>query len=207
LPPSRKFEKALFKQGFRMVAGVDEAGRGPLAGPVVAAAVIFSPDVKKIKGLRDSKKLQPHVREELYAEIAARAQGIGIGMVGEKVIDEINILRATFLAMRLAISNLSVTPDHILVDGKSRIPKIRIPQTPIIGGDDISHSVAAASIVAKVTRDMIMDDVALIYPGWGFERHKGYGTEEHISKLFKKGPLPIHRKTFEPVCLILGRYA
>jgi ribonuclease HII len=207
LPPSIRFEKALFKQGFKSVAGVDEAGRGPLAGPVVAAAVVFPPGAVKIKGLRDSKKLLPRVREELYAEIAARAQGIGIGMVGEKIIDEINILKATFLAMRQAISNLSMPPDHILVDGKSRIPKIRIPQTPIIGGDDIAQSVAAASVVAKVTRDMIMKDVALIYPGWGFERHKGYGTEEHISLLFKKGPLPIHRKTFEPVSFILGRFA
>ena len=202
-PPSLRHEKNLLRRGFKTVAGVDEAGRGPLAGPVVAAAVIFPHDVK-IKGLRDSKVLSPRTREKLHKEILKKAVSVGIGIVGEAAIDEINILRATFQAMRDAIEGLGTKPDHILVDGRHKIPCVPAPQLPIVGGDDISSSIAAASIVAKVTRDRMMIDLERLYPGWGFAKHKGYGTKGHFKALKEKGISPIHRMTFEPVAGMLS---
>jgi ribonuclease HII len=198
IPPSLRYERNLLKKGFGYVAGVDEVGRGPLAGPVVAAAVILPPD-KKIKGIKDSKQLPQALREELYHKIFAHSIGVSIGVVSERIIDEINILNATYLAMRDAISRLPVCPDHVLVDGKGRIRSLDTIQTSITSGDDISTSIAAASIIAKVTRDRIMDRLEVIYPGYNFAGHKGYGTEEHLRILKKKGPSPIHRRSFEPV--------
>ena len=202
-PPSFEYEKRIKNRGFKLIAGVDEAGRGPLAGPVVAAAVIFT-STKKIKGLKDSKKLSPSTRERLYQEILDIATSVGVGIVSEQVIDEFNILNATLLAMHEAIQRLSATPDHILIDGKKILQWLAITQTAVPYGDNISATIAAASIVAKVTRDRIMNRLSNIYPGYGFSRHKGYGTAEHIKILKRRGPLPIHRKTFQPVFGLLG---
>lgn len=206
MPPSKRFEKALYEKGLKLVAGVDEAGRGPLAGPVVAAAVIL-PKNFSIKGLRDSKKLTPKTREKFCVRILKAARSVGIGVIDEKTIDRINILNATHLAMREAVLNLNVFPDHILVDGNFRIKGLKIPQTPIVGGDDRASAIACASIVAKVSRDKMMEEYCRMYPGYKFSKHKGYGTREHFRILKEKGPSPIHRKTFEPVCSILGRFA
>jgi len=195
VPPSVRLERRLIKEGYERIAGVDEAGRGPLAGPVVAAAVMLPHDIH-IKGLKDSKKLSPKKREKLYKEIFKKAKSVGIGVIGEGKIDEVNIHQASFIAMKVAIKSLSPSPDIVLVDGRHKIPATNISQKAIVGGDDIVSSIAAASIIAKVTRDAIMLDLAKKYPGWGFARHKGYGTAEHIRLLKKKGPLPIHRKTF-----------
>ncbi len=196
--PNFHREQKLLEQGCALVAGVDEAGRGPLAGPVVAAAVIFSPHVK-IKGLKNSKLLTPKFREELFEQIVSASKSFGIGVVSERVIDEINILQASLLAMHIAISKLSVAPHHILIDGINKVKSIAIPQTTIIEGDNISASIAAASVVAKVTRDRIMRGLDTMFPDYGLSRHMGYGTEEHLAALKKNGPLPIHRRTFAPV--------
>ena len=182
---------------FALICGIDEAGRGPFAGPVAAGAVILDltdPD-KEILYLNDSKKLSEKKREQLYKEIKEKAVAIGIGLVDNHEIDEINILQATYKAMRLAISSLPVRPDFILADAV-HIPDIDIPQEGIIKGDAKSVSIAAASIVAKVTRDHIMLEYDKLYPEYGFASHKGYGTKAHIEALKKYGPLDIHRKTF-----------
>jgi len=197
-PPSFRYERALKKKGFNLVCGIDEAGRGPLAGPVVAAAVIFPSEVR-IKGLRDSKKLTPKKRNILYEQIMKSAESVGVGIVNEKVIDSVNIFNAAFLAMKAAILELKSAPDHIVVDGRHKIPAITIPQTAVVGGDDICSSVAAASIIAKVTRDSIMVKLDKRYPGFGFAKHKGYGTARHLALLKKKGPTPIHRRSYMPV--------
>ncbi len=186
------YEKAY--RSFQAICGVDEAGRGPLAGPVVAGAVILPVD-RQILYLNDSKKLSPKKREELYEEIMACAASVGIGVVGPEKIDEINILQATYEAMRLAISALAVQPDLLLNDAVT-IPGINIRQIPIVKGDAKSVSIAAASIVAKVTRDRMMEKYDKEMPGYGFAAHKGYGTRAHIEALKKLGPSPIHRKTF-----------
>lgn len=179
---------------YRYIAGVDEAGRGPLAGPVVAATVILKPD-DPIYYVNDSKKLSASMRKQLYEEIVERAAFYGIGMIGEQRIDEINILQATYEAMREAISQLKVVPNLLLNDAVI-IPKLDVEQVKIIKGDSKSLSIAAASILAKVTRDRIMEAYDELYPMYGFASHKGYGSEEHIRAIRKYGPCPIHRNSF-----------
>ena len=179
---------------YRCICGIDEAGRGPLAGPVVAGAVILPADCE-ILYLNDSKKLSEKKRELLYDEIYEKAVAIGIGMSSEEVIDEINILQATYKAMQQAISKLSIKPDLLLNDAVT-IPDVEIEQIPIIKGDAKSASIAAASIVAKVTRDRMMKEYDIIYPGYDFAKNKGYGTKAHIEGIKKQGICDIHRRTF-----------
>ncbi len=176
------------------ICGIDEAGRGPLCGPVVAAAVIL-PDEYNILYINDSKKLGETKREEVYKEIDKYAVAYGVGIVSPERIDEINILQATYEAMRTAIHKLSVTPDILLNDAVT-IPMVDIKQVPIIKGDAKSQSIAAASIVAKVTRDHLMEEYDKLYPEYGFAKHKGYGTAAHIKAIKEYGPCPIHRRTF-----------
>lgn len=176
------------------VCGIDEAGRGPLCGPVVAATVIL-PDEYNILYINDSKKLSETKREEVYKEIDKYAVAYGVGIVSPERIDEINILQATYEAMRTAIHKLSVTPDILLNDAVT-IPMVDIKQVPIIKGDAKSQSIAAASIVAKVTRDHLMEEYDKLYPEYGFAKHKGYGTAAHIKAIKEYGPCPIHRRTF-----------
>ena len=179
---------------YTYICGIDEAGRGPFAGPVVAAAVILPKDCD-ILYLNDSKKLSEKKRELLYDEIYEKAVAIGIGMSSEEVIDEINILQATYKAMQQAISKLSIKPDLLLNDAVT-IPDVEIEQIPIIKGDAKSASIAAASIVAKVTRDRMMKEYDIIYPGYDFAKNKGYGTKAHIEGIKKQGICDIHRRTF-----------
>ena len=179
---------------YTYICGVDEAGRGPFAGPVVAGAVILDPG-KEILYLNDSKKLSEKKREELYEEIMEKAISVGVGMVDNKVIDEINILQATYLAMQKAIAALDPQPDFILADAVT-IPGITIPQTGIIKGDAKSVSIAAGSIIAKVTRDRLCLEYDRLYPEYGFASHKGYGTAAHREAIRKYGPLDIHRRSF-----------
>ena len=181
-------------RGYTRLAGIDEAGRGPLAGPVVASAVMFSAG-GFVPGVRDSKKLSARKREALYDEIMREALSVGIGIVDHKEIDRINILAATYKAMDLAIGELSVSPQYILVDGH-RIPDCPIDQQAIVGGDALCFSIAAASIVAKVTRDRIMISYDQRYPEYGFARHKGYATAGHRAALSKYGPCQLHRRSF-----------
>ncbi len=176
------------------ICGIDEAGRGPLAGPVVAGAVILPRDCR-ILYINDSKKLSAKKREELYGVIMERAVSVGVGMASPARIDEINILQATYEAMREAIHNLSVTPDILLNDAVT-IPGVGIPQEPIVKGDAKSISIGAASIIAKVTRDRMMEEYGRLYSEYGFGKHKGYGTKEHMDAIRKYGPSPIHRLTF-----------
>lgn len=197
-----KYEKALWQEGKAYIAGVDEVGRGPLAGPVVTAAVVLPADFN-ILGVNDSKKLSPKKREELYDLIMENAISVSIGRREPERIDEINILEATKEAMADAIKGLStnpisgekVVPDHILIDALT-LKTVDIPQTGIIHGDSLSVSIAAASIIAKVTRDREMVEMAKIYPGYAFESNKGYGTKAHYEGLAAFGPTPIHRKSF-----------
>lgn len=189
------YEHAAFDKGFEIVCGVDEAGRGPLAGPVCAAAVILPRDLE-IEGLNDSKKLSDKRRRALYDIITEQAVAYGIAMVDEKKIDEINILQATFLAMRQAVEQLSVRPSLALVDGNREPDFDGIPVQTIIKGDSLSANIAAASILAKVTRDRFMEEQDAIYPQYGFAIHKGYGTQAHYAALREFGPCPIHRLTF-----------
>lgn len=190
-----------FDQGFRtrygVIAGVDEVGRGPLAGPVVAAAVILEPGWGH-PSLNDSKLVPPHHREILYSEILQHAVAWSVASVDIDVIDTINIRQASLRAMRLALAQMSATPDFVLVDG-FKIPQLALPQTGIIRGDSQSAHIAAASILAKVTRDRFMDEMHQRYPAYGFSRHKGYGTPDHLEALQRHGPCPIHRRTFAPV--------
>lgn len=188
------YELDFWTKGIARVAGIDEAGRGPLAGPVVAAAVVFPPG-SWIDGVNDSKKLSPEQREELYELILQTASGIGIGMVTHDIIDQINILQATHRAMEEAIAKIEPSPQHLLVDGKAQ-HVFAIPFTAIVDGDERSFSIAAASIVAKVTRDRLMEDFDKQFPGYGFAQHKGYGTRQHYEALRKYGPCDIHRRSF-----------
>ena len=181
-------------QGYTVICGVDEAGRGPLAGPVCAAAVIL-PDKLELPGLNDSKKLSDKKRRELFPLIKEQAIAYGIGLADEKEIDEINILQATFLAMERAIAQLEGKADLALIDG-NRAKDFGLPVKTVVKGDSLSASIAAASILAKVTRDDMMEAYAGEYPGYGFEIHKGYGTKAHYAALTEKGPSPIHRMTF-----------
>lgn len=180
--------------GLRLICGVDEAGRGPLAGPVCAAAVIL-PEHLQIPGLNDSKKLTDKKRRELFPVIQEQAIAYGIGLASEQEIDEINILQATFLAMRRALDQLTVRPEIALIDG-NRETDFGLPVKTVVKGDSLSANIAAASILAKVTRDNLMMELAQQYPEYGFEIHKGYGTKAHYEALRTYGPCPIHRKTF-----------
>lgn len=176
------------------LAGVDEAGRGPLAGPVFAAAVVFDDDVV-IDGINDSKKLSEKKREKLYNEICEKATAYCVASVDEQTIDAINILQATFLAMRNAVLGLDLVPDYVLIDG-NKSPDIPMECETVVKGDSKSMSIAAASILAKVSRDRFITEMAEVYPGYGFEKHKGYGTKAHYEAIEKLGICPIHRKTF-----------
>ena len=187
-------EDACKEEGYRLICGVDEAGRGPLAGPVCAAAVIL-PEHLEIPGLNDSKKLSDKRRRELFPIIQESALAYGIGFASPEEIDEINILQATFLAMRRAISQLHVTPDLALIDG-NRETDFGVPCRTVIKGDSLSANIAAASVLAKVSRDDLMLKAAEEYPGYGFEIHKGYGTKLHYEMLDKYGPCPEHRRSF-----------
>ena len=189
-----QYEKDGYKKGFRFIAGVDEVGRGPLAGPVVAAAVIL-PEGIFISGINDSKKLSQKQRNELFDLIMEKSVDVNIGMVGEKEIDEINILNATKKAMKIAINGLANKPDLLLTDAVE-LEGMDMEQRSIIKGDTLSISIAAASIIAKVTRDKIIDEMDSLYPNYGFTRHKGYGTSEHINSIKKYGICPIHRISF-----------
>ena len=189
-----EIEHQCFESGCQIVCGVDEAGRGPLAGPVCAAAVILPPDLE-IPGLNDSKKLTDKKRRELFDVITTEAVAYGIALVGEKEIDEINILQATFRAMEQAVTRMGVHPDLALVDG-NRAPTLPIPVKTVIKGDSLSANIAAASILAKVTRDRLMEQLDETYPEYGFATHKGYGTKRHYEALREYGPCEIHRKTF-----------
>ena len=180
--------------GYQYICGIDEVGRGPLAGPVVACGVILPKDTRLLY-INDSKQLSKAKRELLYKEIIEEAVAVGIGLVDAKRIDEINILQATYEAMRMAISKLAIKPDLLLNDAVT-IPDIDIKQVPIIKGDAKSISIAAASIVAKVTRDHMMEDYDSVYPGYGFAKHSGYGTKQHTDAIKELGPCEIHRKTF-----------
>ena len=192
----KAYEENLYnKESIKNIAGIDEAGRGPLAGPVVVAAVIMKEE-SFIEGINDSKKISEAKREKLYDLITDEAIAWGVGIVDEKRIDEINILNATKEALTIAVSNLTVKPDYILVDALDRIDTKGIPYTPIIKGDAKIYSIAAASIIAKVTRDRIMRKYDEEYPEYEFEKHKGYGTAKHIEAIKKYGPCKIHRRTF-----------
>ena len=189
-----QIEDELFANGITVICGVDEAGRGPLAGPVCAAAVILPPHLE-IPGLDDSKKLSDKRRRELFPIIKEQAIAYGIGLASHEEIDEINILQATFLAMKRALAQLEGKADFALIDG-NRETDFGIPCQPVIKGDSRSANIAAASVLAKVTRDMLMEEAAVEYPGYGFEIHKGYGTRAHYDALREKGPSSIHRMTF-----------
>lgn len=190
-------ETGLLKKGFRLIAGVDEAGRGPLAGPVVAAAVVFEKD-KYPSGIKDSKQLSPELRDEIFYKICEKACCVGVGIVNEEIIDRINILQAAHMAMLKAISGLEAKPDFVLIDG-ILAPRTGFAQKAVVGGDSKSISIAAASIIAKVSRDRIMVEHDARFPEYGFSGHKGYGTRAHIESLQKFGPCRIHRKSFRPV--------
>ena len=189
-----RYEREAFAEGFAVVCGVDEAGRGPLAGPVCAAAVVL-PRETVIEGLNDSKKLTDQKRRALYDVITERAVAYGIAFASEQEIDEINILQATFLAMERAMQKLSVHPQLALIDG-NRAKDFGLPVRTIVHGDSLSASIAAASILAKVTRDQLMEELDGEYPQYGFAVHKGYGTKRHYEALREFGPCPIHRRTF-----------
>ncbi|HEY8450249.1 MAG TPA: ribonuclease HII [Bacillota bacterium] len=192
-----RYERRLWRQGYRWVAGVDEVGRGPLAGPVVAAAVILDADVW-LPGLDDSKALTARARQRLAEEIRRQAVAVAVGVASVEEIDRLNIFHASQLAMRRAIADLRPQPDYLLVDGW-RLREVDLPQWPIVGGDAVSNSVAAASIVAKVYRDALMVELDRAYPGYGFAQHKGYPTPDHRAALARLGPCPIHRRHFRLV--------
>ena len=198
----KEYENELYKTGIKYIGGVDEVGRGPLVGPVVTACVILPVNFYDER-INDSKKLSEKKREELYNVIKENAISIGIGESSEKVIDKINILEATKKAMKEAIKNCSVKPEHLLIDAVKL--DIDIPSTSIIKGDAKSQSIAAASIIAKVTRDRMMYELDKKHPEYDFAKNKGYGTKKHIEALYKYGPLKEHRKTFEPVSSILNK--
>jgi ribonuclease HII len=195
------FEGSARGSGFTNIAGLDEAGRGPLAGPVVAAAVVL-PQGLLIPGVNDSKKVPEPERERLFDVIRQQAVCFGIGIVDERTIDDVNIFQATIIAMKRALAKLAPQPDYLLLDAIT-LPGIPIPQKPIIKGDCRSHSIAAASILAKVTRDRLMLELHEKYPRYNFHKHKGYATREHISLLYEHGPCCAHRKSFSPVSEML----
>jgi ribonuclease HII len=198
-----QFEREAWAQGHEYVAGIDEAGRGPLAGPVVAACVVLSEDFC-LSGIDDSKKLSEKQRERAFGHILKEARAVGIGMMEAAEIDRINILRATHAAMLQAVLSLSrqISPTVLLIDGRP-VPGLPCPnQQAIVGGDSRSASIAAASIVAKVTRDRLMTEIDAAFPEYGFARHKGYGSQRHLLALQTYGPCPIHRRSFAPVAVL-----
>jgi ribonuclease HII len=199
------FERVLWKTGVRWIAGVDEVGVGPLAGPVVAAAVVFPPSVS-IDGIDDSKKLDPPVRERLAVEIREQAAGIGIGIAEVEEIDRINIYRAALVAMRRAVEALPMTPQHLLVDAR-QVPDLPMPQNPFNKGDGLNYSIAAASIVAKTHRDRLMEELDGRWPGYGFARHKGYATAEHQEAIRRHGPCAIHRRSYAFLHELCGEHS
>jgi ribonuclease HII len=188
-----------------LLAGVDEAGRGPLAGPVVAAAVILD-ERSPIRGLADSKQLSPRRREQLYDQIRARALCCSIAQASVEEIDRLNILQATMLAMQRAVNGLRLKPKKVLVDG-NRLPALDVLAEAVVSGDALVPAISAASIVAKVTRDRLLNDLHALHPGYGFDRHKGYGTAQHLQALQTLGPLDAHRRSFAPVARALQRQA
>jgi ribonuclease HII len=191
------FEKEVRARGFRLVAGIDEAGRGPLAGPVVAAAVMLPPRAR-LSGVDDSKRLSPKQREEAFALLQEKALAIGVGIVEAGEIDRINIHQASLRAMEKAVAKLSLIPDFLFIDGLHTLT-LPLPQKAVVKGDQRCLAIAAASIVAKVTRDRIMTDYHREYPEYNFIRHKGYGTKEHIQAIEKYGSCPLHRRSFRPI--------
>lgn len=191
----KEIEKDLHKKGFKYICGIDEAGRGPLAGPVVVAGAIM-PEDSMIEGVNDSKKVSEKKREILYDKIIEEAISYSVAIIDEKIIDEINILNATKKALHMATTNLKIKPDRILVDALEHIDTCGIPYTSIIKGDAKVYSISSASIIAKVTRDRMMKEYDEIYPEYGFAGHKGYGTAKHIQAIKTYGPCPLHRKTF-----------
>ncbi|QPD03390.1 MAG: ribonuclease HII [Candidatus Nitrospira kreftii] len=201
--PTQEFERVARLCGYRRIAGIDEAGRGPLAGPVVAAAVIL-PSRCRLLGINDSKQLPAKDREEAYTAILEQAVGVGVGSADVGEIDQLNILEATRLAMRRAVDQLAPPPpDYLLIDAVVLLG-FKVPTKPIIKGDSLSVSIAAASIIAKVTRDRLMARYHEIFPEYGFLSHKGYGTAEHLERLARHGPCSIHRRTFAPVQEVLS---
>ena len=199
-----KFERSLWQSGCQRLAGVDEAGRGPLAGPVVAAAAVLPSRwledglPKELEGLNDSKQLTPAQRERFFARLTADPEvGFGVARVDSDQVDRINILQATYRAMSEALAQLRPAPDHILVDGR-HVKVLRFPQTALVKGDSLSYSIAAASVLAKVTRDRMMEAFDRAYPVYGFGAHKGYGTPQHLAAIEEHGPCPIHRRSFAP---------
>ena len=191
----KDYEQKLYASGLKYIAGIDEAGRGPLAGPVVVGIAIMKPD-SMIEGINDSKKISETKREKLYEKITEEAIDWSVGIVDQREIDEINILNATKKALTIAISNLKVKPDRIIVDALEHIDTLGIPYTSVIKGDAKIYSISAASILAKVTRDRIMKEYDEVYPEYGFAGHKGYGTAKHIQAIKEYGSCPLHRKTF-----------
>lgn len=191
----KEYENKLHADGIELIAGIDEAGRGPLAGPVVVGAIIMDPN-SFIEGVNDSKKISESKREKLYEQITNEAIAWSVGIVTEKEIDELNILNATKKALSRAIEGLEKRPDRILVDALENIDTKGIPYTSVIKGDAKMYSISAASIIAKVTRDRIMREYDEVYPQYGFAKHKGYGTAAHIAAIKEHGPCPLHRKTF-----------
>src|SRR2546430_5572292 len=201
-----RHEKRLRSLGMARIAGIDEAGRGALAGPVVAAAAIL-PERFRHRKLNDSKQLSPELREKIYRYLTNHSEIIwAVGVVDSIEIDRINILRASHEAMRVALASLTISPEHVLIDGLPVFP-FPLPQTAIIDGDCLSLSIAAASVIAKVTRDRIMRDFCARFPEYRFDQHKGYSTELHLIKLHEHGPCPIHRRSFEPVAQPLLEFA
>jgi ribonuclease HII len=205
LDAMRHFERVLWKSGIRDIAGVDEAGVAPLAGPVVAAAVMFPPDTE-IAGVDDSKKLDPPTRAALAAEIRARASGVAVGIASVEEIDSLNIYHASLLAMRRAVEGLPRPPQHVLVDART-VPGIAMPQNAFNKGDGINFTIAAASIIAKTARDAMMEALDREYPGYGFAGHKGYPTPEHREALLKLGRSAVHRKSFPVLNELFGEFS
>jgi len=203
--PSFAEEEILAAQGYQRIAGIDEVGRGALAGPVVAAAVILSRHINApwLTEVKDSKQLTPAKRELLFHRIHEIAISIGIGLAPHNFIDAHGIVKATRLAMKLAVDQLSPPPESLLID-YMRLPEVRLPQKGITDGDNLCMSIACASIIAKVARDRIMVEFDGVYPGYGLAQHKGYGTKEHLAYLYRLGPCPIHRQSFRPVREMMG---
>lgn len=201
-----ELETMLFKSGYPAICGVDEVGRGPLAGPVVAAAVVLPSDIE-IVGLNDSKKLSHRQRQQVFDQIAELSLCCAVGIIDHADIDRINILQASLMAMRKAVCDLDKKPEIVLVDGNQPIPNLPMPQQTVVSGDAHCNSIAAASVVAKITRDKIMDEYQALFPSYSFAKHKGYPTADHLRELKENGPTEIHRKSFKPVAEIINQYA
>ncbi len=206
LTPSFAEEKIFQAQGYRLIAGIDEVGRGALAGPVVAAAVILPCGIrtKWLVQVKDSKQLRPSLRERLFPQIMAVSIAVGIGSASHEEIDALGIARATRRAMKLAVDQLAPSPEMLLIDYIS-LPEVKLPQKGVINGDSLCFSIACASIIAKVTRDRLMAELDRIYPGYGLAKHKGYGTSQHLNCLIRLGPSSIHRRSFRPVRDVIGQ--